>query len=76
MNDEPLKEWAERRDARTGRLRAVPVARGDGPRASHLNPDVPRAIERWNGHMWEPEPSSPEPVPKPLGSGTGKHRRP
>ncbi|MEU2916310.1 DUF6087 family protein [Streptomyces massasporeus] len=24
----------------------------DGPRASHLNPDAPRAIERWNGHRW------------------------
>ncbi|MGW1187195.1 DUF6087 family protein [Streptomyces sp. NPDC002559] len=26
---------------------------GDGPRASHLNPDAPRAIQRWNGHLWE-----------------------
>ncbi|MEU7416901.1 DUF6087 family protein [Streptomyces antibioticus] len=95
MNDEPLKDWAERRDARIGRLRAVPVAPGDGPRASHLNPDAPRAIERWNGHAWEPygfaacladakavlypeanEPSPPVPVPKQLGVGTGKHRKP
>ncbi|MEV6834637.1 DUF6087 family protein [Streptomyces sp. NPDC051133] len=95
MDDEPLKDWAERRDAKIGRLRAVPVASGDGPRASHLNPDAPRAIERWNGHVWEPygfaatlaeakailypetdEPSPPGPVPKPLGSGTGKHRKP
>ncbi|MEH0556077.1 DUF6087 family protein [Streptomyces sp. B21-101] len=95
MDDEPLKDWAERRDAKTGRLRAVPVVSGDGPRASHLHPDAPRAIERWNGHVWEPhgfaanlaEAKSilyPEtgqipptgPVPKPLGSGTGKHRKP
>jgi hypothetical protein len=95
MDDEPLKDWAERRDAKIGRLRAVPVVPGDGPRASHLNPDAPRAIERWNGHTWEPygfaaglaeaqailypeanEPSPPGPVPKPLGSGTGKHRKP
>lgn len=95
MDDEPLKNWAERRDAKIGRLRAVPVVPGGGPRASHLNPDAPRAIERWNGHTWEPygfaaslaeakailypqpdEPSPPGPVPKPLGSGTGKHRKP
>ncbi|MEU3085706.1 DUF6087 family protein [Streptomyces massasporeus] len=74
---------------------AVPVVLRDGPRASHLNPDAPRAIERWNGHTWElhgfaagladaqailypeaNEPSRPGPVPKPLGSGTGKHREP
>lgn len=53
MDDEPLKDWAERRDAKIGRLRAVPVVPGDGPRASHLNPDAPRAVERWNGHTWE-----------------------
>ncbi|MFF5014007.1 DUF6087 family protein [Streptomyces sp. NPDC001165] len=95
MDDEPLRVWAERRDAKIGRLRAVPVVSGDGPRASHLNPEAPRAIERWNGHMWEPygfaanlaevkavlypeasEPPPAGPVPKPLGSGTGKHRKP
>ena len=54
MDDEPLKDWAERRDAKMGRLRAVTVVSGDGPRASHLNPEAPRAIERWNGHAWEP----------------------
>ncbi|WP_411076705.1 DUF6087 family protein [Streptomyces sp. cmx-10-25] len=54
MDDEPLAEWAERRDARIGQLRAVPLVTGDGPRASRLNPDAPRAIQRWNGHLWEP----------------------
>jgi hypothetical protein len=54
MDDEPLKDWAERRDAKIGRLRAVPVVSADGPRGSHLHPDAPRAIERWNGHTWEP----------------------
>ncbi|MGA5415851.1 DUF6087 family protein [Streptomyces pseudogriseolus] len=54
MDDEPLSRWAERRDARIGQLRAVPLVTGDGPRASHLNPDAPRAIQRWNGHLWEP----------------------
>ena len=54
MDDEPLSEWAERRDAKIGQLRAAPISTGDGPRGAHLNPDVPRAIERWNGHTWEP----------------------
>lgn len=53
MDDEPLSQWAERRDARIGQLRAVPLVTGDGPRASHLNPDAPRAIQWWNGHLWE-----------------------
>jgi hypothetical protein len=97
MDDEPLSDWAERRDAKVGRLRAVPVVSGDGPRGTHVNPDAPRAIERWNGHSWEPygfaanlheaqrilypeAARDPEPpqglVPKPLGSGTGRHRKP
>ncbi|MFK0253215.1 DUF6087 family protein [Streptomyces sp. NPDC090445] len=54
MDDEPLSEWVERRDAKIGRLRAVPVVPGDGPKGAHLNPDAPRVIERWNGHAWEP----------------------
>ncbi|MER5434936.1 DUF6087 family protein [Streptomyces sp. NPDC002588] len=29
MDDEPLEDWAERRDAKIGRLRAVPVSSGD-----------------------------------------------
>ncbi|MFC8428535.1 DUF6087 family protein [Streptomyces sp. NPDC057253] len=53
MDDEPLSEWAERRDAKIGQLRAVPIYSGEGPRGSHLRPDAPRAIERWNGHVWE-----------------------
>ncbi|MEU5010310.1 DUF6087 family protein [Streptomyces sp. NPDC021749] len=44
MNDEPLSEWAERRYAKVGRLRAIPLVTGDGPKGSHLNPDAPRAI--------------------------------
>lgn len=51
MDAEPLSQWAERRDARIGQLRAVPLVTGDNPRASHLNPDAPRAIQRWNGHL-------------------------
>ncbi|GLF92771.1 DUF6087 family protein [Streptomyces yaizuensis] len=54
MDDEPLSVWAERRDAKIGRLRAVPVVEGPGPRGAHLRPEAPRVIERWNGHIWEP----------------------
>ncbi|AZS86699.1 hypothetical protein ELQ87_22395 [Streptomyces griseoviridis] len=81
MDDEPLKEWAERRDSKIGRLRALPIVSGDGPKASHLHPDAPRAIERWNGHAWEPygfvanlaeakallHPETNEPTPTPTG---------
>jgi hypothetical protein len=54
MDDEPLADWAERRDARIGRLRPVPIISGDRPRGSHLHPEAPRGIERWNGYVWEP----------------------
>ncbi|MFJ1590920.1 DUF6087 family protein [Kitasatospora albolonga] len=54
MDDEPLSDWAKRRDAKIGRLRAVPLVSGDGPKGSHLNPAAPRAIQRWNGYAWEP----------------------
>ena len=95
MDDESLSEWAERRDARIGLLRAVPLISGNGPQGSHLNPDAPRVIQRWNGHAWEPhglavdlaearrilypeasESPAAEPARKPLGSGSGRHRRP
>ncbi|MFF3711791.1 DUF6087 family protein [Streptomyces phaeochromogenes] len=81
----------ERREAKIGRLRAAPVVSGDGPRGTHLQPDAPRVIERWNGYTWEPyafaanlaeskailyPESSESPGPKPLGSGTGKHHKP
>ncbi|MET9735496.1 DUF6087 family protein [Streptomyces sp. NPDC006458] len=53
MDDEPLSDWAKRRDARIGRLRAVPLTSDEGLKGSHINPDAPRAIQRWNGYAWE-----------------------
>jgi hypothetical protein len=53
MDDEPLSHWAKRRDAKIGRLRAVPLVSGAGPQGSHL-PDAPCAIQRWKGYAWEP----------------------
>ncbi|MCZ7431790.1 DUF6087 family protein [Streptomyces sp. WMMC1477] len=54
MDDEPLEEWAERRDRRVGRLRAVHAVTGEGPQGAHVDPEAPRVIERWNGYAWEP----------------------
>ncbi|MGW2539841.1 DUF6087 family protein [Kitasatospora sp. NPDC001574] len=51
MDDEPLSEWAARRDARIGELRAVPLGPSGG--GAHRSPEAPRAIERWNGYAWE-----------------------
>lgn len=92
MEDEPLSEWAERRDARVGRLRAVPLVSGDVPRGGHLNPGAPRAIQRWNGHTWEPYAvvaglaaarrllypgaEAPPGPPDVLPAPTGRHRKP
>ncbi|OMI89149.1 hypothetical protein BSZ07_13870 [Streptomyces sp. M1013] len=53
-DDESLSAWAERRDRKIGRLRAVPLVAGGGPRGTHLAPDAPRVIQRWNGHEWDP----------------------
>ncbi|MFZ3493109.1 DUF6087 family protein [Streptomyces sp. 5.8] len=54
--DEPLEVWAARREGRrrkVGELRAVSLT--DGPaRGGHVQPEAPRAIERWDGYAWEP----------------------
>ncbi|MEU8586681.1 DUF6087 family protein [Streptomyces sp. NPDC048664] len=56
MNEEPLQEWARRREERRaaakGRLRAVPLTEGRH-RAAHIEPDAPRVIQEWNGNEWE-----------------------
>ncbi|MFC5721451.1 DUF6087 family protein [Streptomyces gamaensis] len=52
MEDEPLTDWAERRDRRLrGRLRVMTLA--GGPQGFHVNPEAPRLISRWNGYGWE-----------------------
>lgn len=55
--EEPLHEWAARRDRRraadreiTGTRRAAPLAAG--ARASHVAPNAPRALLEWDGHTW------------------------
>lgn len=55
--EEPLSEWAARRDRRreaereiAGTRRVVPLT--PGPRASHIAPDAPRALLEWDGTAW------------------------
>ncbi|MGW4023069.1 DUF6087 family protein [Streptomyces sp. NPDC005009] len=53
MEDEPLEEWAARREVRrpaTGERRAVPL--GEQPQGAHVAPDAPRGIQEWDGHQW------------------------
>lgn len=55
--DEPLEEWAARRERRrtadreiTGTRRVVPLAAG--ARAAHIAPDAPRLLLEWDGAAW------------------------
>ncbi|MFD4480431.1 DUF6087 family protein [Streptomyces sp. NPDC058471] len=55
-DQEPLDEWARRREERQkalkGKLRAIPLTHG--PRCGqHVEPDAPRVIQEWNGSDWE-----------------------
>ncbi|MEU3026784.1 DUF6087 family protein [Streptomyces incarnatus] len=56
MDDEPLAEWAERRELRRparGERRATPL--GDRPeQGAHVDPDTPRFIQEWDGCQWTP----------------------
>ncbi|MFH8337724.1 DUF6087 family protein [Streptomyces sp. AM6-12] len=56
MDDEPLEQWAERRERRRparGERRATPL--GDRPeQGTHVGPDTPRVIQEWNGWQWTP----------------------
>ncbi|MDT0413136.1 MULTISPECIES: DUF6087 family protein [Streptomyces] len=51
--EEPLAEWAARRDERVGRLRVVPLYEGRRARGAHVRPGEPRVVERWSGCAWE-----------------------
>ncbi|MFE4719872.1 DUF6087 family protein [Streptomyces sp. NPDC056728] len=54
-SEEPLEEWArkreERRERTRGRLRAVPLTEGPH-RGAHVDPGAPRAIQEFNGADW------------------------
>ncbi|MFD5427707.1 DUF6087 family protein [Streptomyces sp. NPDC127084] len=54
-DEEPLAEWARKRDERReqarGRLRAVPLTEGPH-RAAHVAPGAPRAIQEFDGTGW------------------------
>lgn len=55
-DQEPLEEWARRRDARRnaakGKLRMIPLSEGPH-RGQHVDPDAPRIIQEWTGEEWE-----------------------
>ncbi|MGW0928001.1 DUF6087 family protein [Streptomyces sp. NPDC002644] len=78
QDDEPLEEWARRRDARQaaskGRRRAVPL--GDGPhRGAHVDPDLAAA----KALFCPPPPVREKPTQwdRPaMGEGRGRHRKP
>lgn len=60
--DEPLEAWAARRAGRrpqVGKLRAIPLTAGPA-RGSHVQPDRPRVIVRWDGFTWEPVTIAPD----------------
>lgn len=55
--DEPLDEWAARREQRRaeqreiiGTRRVLPLT--EGPRASHVAPNSPRLLQEWDGTAW------------------------
>ncbi|WP_432177100.1 DUF6087 family protein [Streptomyces sp. Tue6028] len=56
-DDEPLHQWAARRDRRraaereiTGTRRVLPLT--NGARASHIAPHAPRLLQEWDGTRW------------------------
>lgn len=54
-DEEPLEEWARRREERRARSRGKlrPVRLGSGPlQGTHVDPDAPRVIEEWDGSQW------------------------
>ncbi|MFD0437233.1 DUF6087 family protein [Streptomyces chartreusis] len=55
-DQEPLEEWARRREERQnaskGKIRAIPLTQGPR-RGQHAEPDAPRVIQEWNGSDWE-----------------------
>ncbi|MGW3248109.1 DUF6087 family protein [Streptomyces sp. NPDC001070] len=57
MDDEPLERWVRRREEeqerKVGRLRVSTLASGT-PRGSHVDPDAPRLVSRWDGYAWQP----------------------
>ncbi|WP_236073158.1 DUF6087 family protein [Streptomyces tardus] len=53
MTGESLSDWASRRDAQKGALRASRLDLSDGTKGAHVAPDTPRIIHQWSGYSWE-----------------------
>ncbi|MFJ7345811.1 DUF6087 family protein [Streptomyces sp. NPDC101110] len=55
MDDEPLEQWAERREEhRPARGERGLAALGDREQGAHVDPNAPRGIREWDGHQWVP----------------------
>ncbi|WP_143031780.1 DUF6087 family protein [Actinacidiphila guanduensis] len=56
-NDESFEYWVRRREQerqrKRGRLRVNTLKEG-AQRGSHVDPEAPRLISRWDGYCWEP----------------------
>jgi hypothetical protein len=56
MDEEPLEQWAERRECRRpapGERRLAPL--GDqAEQGAHVDPATPRGIQEWDGCQWVP----------------------
>lgn len=70
--EEPLHQWAERRDQR---LRPVGSQRVVTLTAAHVDPRAPRVLQEWDGHNWTPVALTDEPPTNPTVTGSGRHRR-
>ena len=57
MQDEPFEQWVRRREKererRKGRVRLSALTPGVR-RGSHVHPEAPRLISRWDGYRWQP----------------------
>ncbi|MEU2726022.1 DUF6087 family protein [Streptomyces smyrnaeus] len=50
MGEEPLEDWARRREERQAQGKPAGGAAHRGPyRGTHVDPDSPRVIQRWTG---------------------------
>ncbi|GGV57903.1 hypothetical protein GCM10010294_05000 [Streptomyces griseoloalbus] len=56
VEDEPLDDWAARREQRRpapGERRVFPLGEQQ-EQGTHVDPEAPRGIQEWDGHQWAP----------------------
>ncbi|MEV0845412.1 DUF6087 family protein [Streptomyces sp. NPDC049954] len=55
--DDPLEEWAaerERRRPQVGERQSKPLRADQPEHGLHVDPDVPRGVQEWDGYQWVP----------------------